>query len=126
MPKISSKLDLKKQLTTIKVTGEVTADEIVIGIRAHYNNKLTKFVLWDFREATVVSLATKDYEKIAGVALEVANSRKQGKIALVGDTNLNMGLGVMYRAIANKVGIPHEYKIFRDIYDAVQWLSSTI
>ena len=34
--------------------------------------------------------------------------------------------GVMYRAIANMSGMPHEYKIFRDMAGAMQWLNSAL
>ena len=125
MANIDLTLNGNNQLAIIKVTGEVTTDDIITGIQAHYGKGMATLVLWDFREATIVSITSEGFETIAHTTLSKINDREPGKTALVGDTNLNMGLGVMYRAIANMAGIPHEYKIFRDISDAMQWLLGT-
>ena len=123
MAEIVRKYDDRNQLTVMKVSGEVTVDDLIAAIRQYYDKSLTGNLLWDFLDATIGLMSTEDFNAIAETAAVRIDGSKQGKTALVAGTNFNMGLGVMYRAMANMAGIAHEYKIFRNMADAVEWLN---
>jgi len=124
MAKIDREYDDRNQLTVMKVSGEVTVDDIIAGIRQYYDKSLTGNFLWDFLDATIELISPEEFNVIAETAAVRIDEGKQGKTALVAGTNFNMGLGVMYRAMANMAGIAHEYKFFRNMADALEWLNS--
>lgn len=124
MAEIHRKYDNRNQLTVLKVSGEVTVEDLIAGIRQYYSKSLTGNLLWDFLDATIELISPEDFSAIAKAAASRIDESKQGKTALVAGTNFNMGLGVMYRAMANMAGIDHEYKFFRNMADALAWLNS--
>jgi hypothetical protein len=124
MAEIIRKYDDRNQLTVMKVSGAVTVDDLIAGIRQYYDKSLTGNLLWDFLDATIESMSTEEFNAIAETVAVRIDESKQGKTAIVAGTNFNMGLGVMYRAMANMAGIANEYKFFRNTADAVEWLNS--
>lgn len=116
--------DNRYQLTVMKVSAEVTVDDLIAGIRQYYDKSLAGNLLWDFLDAALESMSTEDFNATAETAAVRIDESKQGKTALVAGTNFNMGLGVMWRAVAHMAGIAHEYRFFRNMADAVEWLNS--
>lgn len=115
-------IERKDAHTIFKVTGEVTARDIVLYSAQYMAGEQTATAMWDFTRAAKVSIATEELKGIADILKKFPQDGKVRKVALVSSKNINIGLGKLYAAFAQMVGLPYKYKVFRNTTQAMRWL----
>jgi len=100
----------------------VTAKEIVLYSARFITGEKTDNAMWDFTQTTKVKITTAELKGIADVLKQFPQDGKTRKVALVGSKNINIGLGKLYAAFAQMVGLPYTYKVFRNRTQAMHWL----
>jgi hypothetical protein len=108
--------------TIFTVTGEVNATDIVFQATKYISEKQTATSIWDFSQASRVNIATSEMKGITESIKKVSTDGKLRKVALVGSKTINIGLGKFFAAIAEIYKLPYEYRVFRDIALAKEWL----
>ena len=114
--------ETSRNLTIFRVTGEVTANDIVAEAVRYMVGEETETSLWDFTRATKIKITTLELKGIADSLRSVAKNDTVRKVALVASKNINIGLGKVFGAFAQMASLPYTYKTFRNIRDAMQWL----
>lgn len=115
-------IENKGNCTIFKVTGEVTANEILMQLAQHMSGEPTDTAIWDFAEAKRVKITTLEIKAVAENLKELSNGKRARRVALVGSKTINIGLGKLFAAFAEMVGLPNTYKVFRDLVLAKEWL----
>jgi len=120
--------DLSKDLTTVKVIGNVSEDDFWRWVGEFYSGAVTSLVLWDLVQADLsdmVSGTTDDdmmehVRQVNEVAKEV---RRGGKTAIVVEDNVHaFRLSIRLESIANANRSPFERKTFTSMDEARKWL----
>lgn len=109
--------------TIFRVTGEVTANEIIMQAAQYISGSQADTSMWDFTQATRVKITTVEMHGIADSLKGITTDGKVRKVALVGSKNINIGLGKIFAAFAQIAGLPYDYKVFRNIDLAQRWLA---
>ena len=109
--------------TIFRVTGEVTANEIIMQAAQYMSGSQTETSMWDFTQSTRVKITTVEMHGIADSLKGISSDGKVRKVALVGSKSINIGLGKIFAAFAQIAGLPYDYKVFRNIDLAEQWLA---
>jgi len=106
------------------VIGVLIAEEVMAVIKEYYANRIVRDVIWDLTHCSLRSLPKTDVQLLARVSKEsvARGAREGGKTAFVVNSTVDYGLMRMYSSIAEKVGVPVEYNMFRTIEDARNWL----
>jgi hypothetical protein len=115
-------LETEGNCTIFRVTGEVTAFDIIKEAVQYMEGEQTKTSMWDFTLTTKVAIGTSEFKGIADSLKGVSKDKIVRKVALVGSKNINIGLGKVFGAFAQMAGLPYTYKSFRNIDDARKWL----
>ncbi|MFO7715229.1 hypothetical protein [Desulfosarcina sp.] len=108
--------------TIFRVTGDVTANEIIVEATRYLAGKQTDTSLWDFSLAGSVKISTVEMKGIAESLKLFQTDGQSRKVALVGSKTINIGLGKLFAAFAQIAELPHTYKVFRNFDDAMHWL----
>ncbi len=115
-------IETQNDRTIFKVTGEVTAEEITSRAVEYLSGEQTATSLWDFTRTDKVKISTLDLQGIADSVKRASTKGPVRNVALVGSKNINIGLGKLFAAFAQMAGIPYNYKVFRDLTHAMEWL----
>ena len=115
-------IENKGNCTIFKVTDEVTVNEILMQLAQYMSGEQTDTAIWDFAEAKRVKITTLEVSAVAENLKEISKGKQVRRVALVGSKNINIGLGKLFVAFAEMAGLPNEYKVFRDISIAKEWL----
>jgi hypothetical protein len=115
-------LETDGNCTTFTVTGEVNATDIVFQATKYISGEQTDTSIWDFSQASHVNIATEEMDGITDSIKKVSTDGKIRKVALVGSKTINIGLGKFFAAIAEIYELPYEYRVFRNIALAKEWL----
>jgi hypothetical protein len=118
-------LETENNCTIFKVTGEVTADEILFQLARYMRGEPTDTAIWDFTETKKVKISTLEMKGIADSIRKFSTDDVSRRIAFAGSKNINIGLGKVFAAFAEMAGVTHEYKVFRDTETARKWLHDT-
>ena len=123
MATIEINKNLRSDLTTLTVKGEITADEIKETILAHNQAAVTKYVLWDLGQATAKAIQSSEIGSIVHATQEFTKSRKGGKTAIVASSDINFGLSRMYDILheLSHSDVPH--MTFHSKEEALKWLT---
>lgn len=113
--------ELHDGLLILRVTGELSFDELVATIKEHFPS-LTRDLIWDFRHGTLRSVTAAQLERIPAIARQHMPNRPGGKTAYVVAADVDFGLLRMYIAIASYSQLPYEYNVFRDYEEALRWV----
>jgi hypothetical protein len=111
--------------TIFRVTGAVTANDIVLQAAQYMAGKQTATSMWDFTQAASVNISTVEMKGIADSLKKASKAGKVRKVALVGSKTINIGLGKLFAAFAQMAGLPYTYKVFRDTSHAMEWLEDS-
>jgi hypothetical protein len=122
MARIETTVDLEKDLTMYVVNGKVSADEIIEKVVEYYTKHPTKLVLWVMEDAFTEGISTEEIQEIILTAKKYSGSRKEGKTAIVGPKEIDYGLGRMYQTFSEIEGLPYEYRVFKELEEAKNWL----
>jgi len=124
MANIIVKIIPEDNLTIFSVEGDLSANEIIKYSTEYYDEKPTKYVLWDATKGSVGKIESSDFNRIAINLKKHTKKRAGGKTALVGKFDIDFGYARMYEAYADLEEIPITYKVFRNADDAIKWLQS--
>lgn len=117
-------IETKPNCTIFRVTGEVTANEIIMQASQYMASEQTDTAMWDFTQAIRVKISTIEMQGLANSLKTVSSDGKVRKIALVGAKNINIGLGKLFAAFAHMANLPNNYKVFRSLTNAERWLEN--
>ena len=123
MATIKAKFIEEQDLTIFTVEGDLLADEIIKYSSEYYESKPTKCVLWDATKGSVRNIKPDDFRRIAFAMKTYTHKRSGGKTALVGNFEIDFGFSRMYQAYAEIEKLPIAYQAFRNIDEALAWLS---
>ena len=115
-------VDIDGDCTIFRVTGEVTANEILMQAAEYLAGQQTRVSMWDFTGAARVKITTVELQGLATSLKKAAADKTIRKTALVGSKNINIGLGKLFTAFAQMAGLPFDYKVFRVLDHARKWL----
>lgn len=118
-------IETTERCTIFRVTGDVTANEIILQAAHYLAGEQTETSLWDFTQTGRVKISTTEMKGIADSLMRVAKDGDGGKVALVGSKTINIGLGKLFAAFAQIAGLPYTYKVFRDMAQATEWLADS-
>lgn len=121
MAEVNIKRDPQKDLTSIIVTGQLTADDIASAINHFYENP-TRLVLWEAENCQLDELSATDLEKASKLISKVKKDRPEGKTAFVIEKE-NFGLAVLFEGFTRMENLPYEYRSFTSHDEAISWLS---
>ena len=122
MAVIEKVVDSQNDLSVFTVNGELTADEIIEQVEEYYTQHPTKLVLWIMGDVDLSAVTGAGIEKIIQTAKKHTGKREEGKTAIVGSRDIEYGLARMYEAYTGFENLPYEYKIFKDVDEAKEWL----
>lgn len=100
MKSIDAKFVLSKDLTTFKVVGKITGDDINEWKTRHYSGNVTSLHLWDLTQADLSEVSTDDIIVDVERTKMVVDIRKDGKSAFVCRDGLEYGLCRMRETFA--------------------------
>ncbi|WP_319409479.1 hypothetical protein [uncultured Desulfosarcina sp.] len=118
-------VEKEENRTIFKVTGDVTANEIMMQVVQYVDGEPTDTVLWNFTDASKVKITTMEMKGIADSLKKTATDRTTRKVALVGSKSINLGLGKLFVAFAQLAGLQGTYQAFRDMNHAIEWLEDS-
>ena len=119
---IETIVDSQSDLSVFTVNGELTADEIIERVEEYYIKHPTKQVLWIMGDVDLSAITREEIERIIQIAKKNTGKRKEGKTAKVGSKDVEYGLARMYEAYTGFENLPYEYKIFKNVDEANEWL----
>jgi len=124
MVPIETKKDISLDLTTNTAKGPISYGDLLNWIINYYSGPVTKFILWDFTQADLSKITTNQFQNMAEVVKSRSDIRKGGKSALVFSRDLEYGLGRMFEMFSQIEGTQFEFRSFRSLSEAKQWLGS--
>jgi len=119
---IETIVDSQGDLSVFTVNGKLTADEIIERVEEYYTKHPTKLVLWIMGDVDLSAITREGIERIIQTAKKNTGKRKEGKTAIVGSKDIEYGLARMYEAYTGLENLPYEYKIFKNVDEAKEWL----
>jgi hypothetical protein len=119
---ITTSVDNDKQLTTHTVIGEVSFEEGMTTLKQFWEDRPTMNVLWDFRKGSLARVSSVDLERIVDYVAVHSEKRAGGKTAIVVLRDLESGLSRILDTLRDIRGVPFQFKIFRSMEEANQWL----
>ena len=122
MGTIEIEVNIDKKLTTNIAKGEITYKDFLGWAENYYSGAVTEFILWDFTEADFSKITSDDLRDLVQVAKKYSYKRAGGKTAFVSNENLSFGLGRMFEMLSEVEDIQFEYKSFRIMTEAKEWL----
>jgi len=122
MAVIEKIVDSQNDLSVFTVNGELIADEVIEQVEVYYTQHPTKLVLWIMGDVDLSAITRAGIERIIQTAKQHTGKRKEGKTAIVGPKDIEYGLARMYEAYTGFENLPYEYKIFKDVDEAKEWL----
>lgn len=125
MADIEKKIISDKEITILRVTGEIVVDQIINELTRFYEEEFTNNLLWEFSNAEGKNLSSNDLHKILSHAMEFSHLRENCKTAIVISSSLGYGLGRMYDSLAQVAEHPVKHAVFRDYDEAIAWIDST-
>ena len=119
---IETIVDSQNDLSVFTVNGQLTADEIIERVEEFYTKHPTKLVLWIMGDVDLSAITSEGIERIIRIAKQNTGKRQEGKTAIVGAKDVEYGLARMYEAHTGFENLPNEYKVFKDVDEAKEWL----
>ena len=119
---IKTSYDLAKDLTVVKATGKMTAEDFLQWMAEYYEGSVTLLILWDICEADVSDIKTEDIVDGAQRLKKLAHLRYDGKTAVLTGQPLSYGLVRMLEAYSEMEGLAFGFKAFKSIDEAMVWL----
>lgn len=116
-------IETKDNCTIFRVSGTVTASDILAHAVQYLTGEQTPTSMWDFSRTDILKMTTLEIKGIADSLKHVSPQAGGGKVALVGSDTINIGLGKVFAAFAQMARLPFKYKAFRHTAEAEQWLA---
>ena len=119
---IKAKRDKKRDLTTVKVTGAITYEEIMTAIGAFYAGETTNHVLFDLTQAKENQLSLDQMDEIVSFRPRFDGKRDSGKTGIIVQDGHLWGLSRMLAKESNGLGARHTVMVFSNKEAAYKWL----
>lgn len=119
---IKTTYDLPKDLTVVRATGGLTANDFITWGAKYTSRTATALILWDLLGADLCKMSSDEIRLIATRKKGIAYVNKGGKIAFVLGKPCDFGVGRMFEAYNETAEMPTEIRAFRTIDDAKKWL----
>lgn len=116
-------VDREEDLTTVRVRGEVTADEIAAHARRYLEEGPTSKVLWDYREAEGSGITANDLVRMQASLKDLPFSAKKRRLAVLVEHDLAYGLSRMAITYGELSEMPVDYFVTRSEEEAMDWLN---
>ncbi len=124
MAQIQTTTDKDRDTTLLVVTGTVTSEDVIRGLRDFYATTCTSKALWDFSGSNLQDARLEQLAAVLAAAKAYAHLRRGGKTALVVPSDLGFGLARMYESMAELKNHPVEHGVFRSRAEALAWLEN--
>jgi hypothetical protein len=113
-----------KQLTTITVTWRADFDELMSVLKIFFDDNHTENLLLDLRESPLDSITHDHIRNLCEYAKYRANGERRvnGKTALVGSSDLQFEVGVIFKKYSEMIDSAIKFSVFRSIEQALSWL----
>jgi hypothetical protein len=113
-------------LLIAKVTGDITANELVAVVLEYYPNDVVKDVIWDLTNGSMKAISKDGFSEIAKTTKMVVagGARRSGKTVFVVDFDREYVLSSIYKVIAEVTGVPVKYNVVMTIEEARNWLET--
>ena len=125
MKKIATIKD-KSGIFINKISGEITANDIFSHLINSTLNLTIIPVLWDFTDADIGKITYEDLVKMAKKLKPYAELRAGAKTALVANHDLPLDIMKVLNELAENYHPSIQFKGFKEINQAKEWLSSPI
>lgn len=122
MGSITTTFDTEKDLTVVKATGKMEANDFREWIATYYKGPVTRLLLWNITEADLSKLKAEEIQGGAILTKTLSNARREGKSAIVASDDLGYGIGRTLAAFYEIEDMPFTVRIFRTIEEAMKWL----
>ena len=122
MGTIETEKDFDTGLTTNVAKGKFDYEEFLKWIANYYSGNVTELILWDLSEADLSKITSREFRKIVEKVKKQSHKRAGGKTAFVFTKDLGFGLGRMFGTLAEVEEVQFEYRTFRSISKAKEWL----
>lgn len=120
MGPIETTQDIARNLTTNVVRGAVFVEDILSWIDDYCRGRMTGLLLWDFTRSSLTKMTSADLAKIAEDIPRKTGTSSNCRSAFVFSTDHDYGMGRMFCAFLEAGS--SEYKVFREIEPAKNWL----
>lgn len=124
MSNINTSVNKQQNITTNIVSGEISANDILNRIEEFYHGYITKYILWDFSDASFKNISSDDITKIVALSNKYTQTRNGGKTAMVFSSKFGFGLGRMFDIQKDIADREVSHMSFQDKNDALNWLFS--
>jgi hypothetical protein len=121
-----TEIDEKVNLRRVKVTGEVAFAPVMAELERLYASpdfRPDMNVLWDLREAKVSSISSSEVQRLTDLVAQHWGTGGKSRAAFVVSRDFEFGLSRMY-GIFLESRMPTQVQVFRDINEALQWVTS--
>ncbi len=125
MAEIEKNIIDNKDITVLRLTGEIDVNQIIDELDRFYEGEFTNNVIWDLSDAEGKNLSSNDLHIIVSHAKELGHLRKNGKTAFIISSSLGYGMGRMYDSFAQVINHPVKHSVFRSYDEAVAWICDT-
>jgi hypothetical protein len=122
MGTIETSTDYEGDLTIHAVRGEVTGEEIIERLEQYYEGRPTRRNIWDFSEATVHGMSSREIRAIVMAGLRASHLHEGRRAALVLPKDHSFGLGRMYEILTELEEFASLNRAFRTMKEAREWL----
>lgn len=116
-------IDEENHLTVHVFTGTVLGKDLIEAVKALYAAGPTPNHLWDLTEADMSAVKSDDLQEIALIAKQSSPSGRNGRTAIVSNSDLGFGLSRMYGSFAEMSGHGIEVRPFRSRKEAEEWIA---
>ena len=124
MARIQTTIDQNGDTTLLVITGTVTSEDVIDGMRNFYGNICTSKLIWDFSRSDLQNAKSEQLAAVLAAAKSYAHLRSGGRTALVVPQDLGFGLARMYDSMAMLQNHPVAHGVFRNRDEAVAWLNA--
>ena len=122
MAQIKKTVIKEKNISVFSVHGNFSLDKLLNEIDRLCATDTTLHSLWDFTNGVFPTIKASDVEIIIEHTRKYVDIRKGGKSAIVVSRDLGYGMARMYDTLSECKDSPVEYRVFRDINEATNWI----
>jgi hypothetical protein len=122
MRSIETNFDMPLGLTENVAKGVIKLEDILNWVSNYYSGTVTQLMSWDLTEADLSEITITELKEIVAVVKKKYYLRQNGKTAIVSNGAIEYGIGRIFQGFAETEGIEFEYKVFRKMSEAKEWL----
>ena len=105
-----------------RVSGKVTAEDIMNYVRKNVDHWIGKPLIWDFSKVNFSEISTYEWRSMVTKIGLLSMKKKGEKTAFVSSKDLPFGMLRMFEILAENAELAIKFNSFRDIEEAKKWL----